>query len=367
MLREQLKIGVDVDDVLYDCNRHAVERLNRERNEQTLSIYDINDWGELGGLADERLAYFSDPVFVEGQPILAGAQAFIHELSKRGEVFFITAVSPACMSARAERLIRDFPEVPPRNILIAARKDLVKLDLLLDDGAHNILGSAATYPVLFRRPWNNHLTGLLAVNGYDDFLRLVDRLAHPFPTGSFCLNNGGVLCLIGPSGSGKTELARALLKDPRFDKPVTTTTRRPRSGETGKYHFLDRRSFELNAEAGAFLESTVYGGEYYGAAREAVDRCVDAGRIAVMPVDICGGISLKNAYPDTCMLLFVKRPRSAVINAILDKDCPRQEKILRLLGLDAEYRNEAVCDETLRVTGEPIDALPSLMALLAAV
>lgn len=361
---ERLKIGVDVDDVLYLCNQHAIDLLFRDREDMPPSIYDITGWGPTGNILDERIAFFSRPDFVENQPIIPGAQAFIRELVKRGEVFFSTAVGASCMSARAERLIRDFPEVPERNIMIGARKDLLSLDILLDDGAHNILGSSATYPVLFRRPWNNHLTGLLAVNAYDDFLRLVDQIRKTSPTGTCDLSRGGVVCLIGPSGSGKTALVHALMRDARFDRPITSTTRKRRGNEQEEYHYISRGAFQQGQEDGRFLESTVYGGEYYGATRDAVDAVVSAGRIAVMPVDICGGISLKNAYPNKCLLVFLKCDRSRALYSILQRDCPEQEKVLRILSLDAEYRNEDICDYTLRATASPEATADVLMNII---
>ena len=117
---------------------------------------------------------------MKNQPIIPGAQSFVRELSKLADVFFITAVPAACMSARAERLIRDFPEIPPENIIIGTRKDVMALDILLDDGAHNISSSRAAYPVLFRKPWNTHLSGLLSVNCYDDFLHLCSMVISSF-------------------------------------------------------------------------------------------------------------------------------------------------------------------------------------------
>jgi type IV pilus assembly protein PilB len=121
------------------------------------------------------------------------------------------------MSARAQRLVKDFPEVPPEHILIGTRKDMVNLDILLDDGAHNITRTPATYPVLFRKPWNTHLSGLLSVNSYEDFLHLVEMIRHSFVAEKPNLENGGVVCLVGPTGSGKTTTLYAALSE--INKP----------------------------------------------------------------------------------------------------------------------------------------------------
>ena len=192
MRKYRLQVGLDVDDILYDCNAYALDRLNREEGiEPPLRIYDIRSWGEGNSRVDGRIRYFSEPDFVAAQPILPGAQEFVRRLCDVAEVFFVSAVPPACMSARALRLRHDFPEVPAENILLGTRKDLVRLDMLLDDGAHNISSSPATYPVLFRKPWNTHLSGLLSVNTYDDFLHLVEILREASAAPKPDLRQGG--------------------------------------------------------------------------------------------------------------------------------------------------------------------------------
>lgn len=366
MKHEVLKIGVDVDDVLYLCNQHAIDMLCKDKEYAPLSINDISGWGSSGKntMLDERIAYFSRADFVENQPLIPGAKEFIAKLCERGEVIFVTAVGGSCMTARAQRLLHDFPMVPERNIMIGARKDLLSLDVLLDDGAHNILGSHASYPVLFRKPWNNNLTGLLAVNTYDDFLRLIDQIIGYRQNREFSLKNGGVLCLVGPSGSGKSELTRSLMEDQVFCRPLTCTTRCRRESEPEEYHFVSRDSFQNGQANGRFLETTVYGGEYYGAERKAVDDVVNSGRIAVMPIDICGAISIKNAYPEQSALVFLQRGRSAVLRSILNRDCSEEEKVLRILSLDAEYRNEGICDIVLSMNQSIDDARADLMRKL---
>ena len=77
MKKYRLRVGLDVDDVLYDCNAFALQCLNeREGIEPPLTIYDIRGWGTDGTRADERIAYFSDPDFVARQPMFEGAKDF---------------------------------------------------------------------------------------------------------------------------------------------------------------------------------------------------------------------------------------------------------------------------------------------------
>lgn len=366
MKKYRLQIGLDVDDILYDCNAYALERLNREeRMDPPLRIYDIRSWGEGNSPADRRIRYFSDPDFVAGQPILPGAQEFVQKLCEVAEVFFVSAVPPACMSARALRLRADFPEVPAENILLGTRKDLVRLDMLLDDGAHNISNTPATYPVLFRKPWNMHLSGLLSVNTYDDFLHLVEILREASAAPKPDLGKGGVVCLVGPTGSGKNEIAACLVREYGMKKPVTATTRPRRNGETdADYRFMTEGEFLAEAEKGAFLETTVYSGHHFGTTAAELDRIVEGGGIAVIPIDICGALTLKNRYRSRANLIFVRRRRENVILEIVSRELSPRDKTCRILSLDDEYRNEELCDLVVRTDGGAVKAAEEIAAAI---
>ena len=348
MKKTRLQIGLDVDDILYDCNAYALKLLNEKTGQQPpLTIYDIHTWGQNSAAVDARIAYFSDPAFVESQPILPGAKAFVEKLCEVADVFFVSAVPPACMSARALRLAADFPQVPTSHILLGHRKDLVQLDMLLDDAAHNISHSPATYPVLFRKPWNTHLSGLLSVTGYDDFLHLVDMLRNSYTDARPDLSGGGVICLVGPTGTSKNEVAKCLVREHGMCKPVTATTRPRREGEgEGDYRFLSEREFRKELDAGEYLETTVYSGHHFGTRAAEIDCVCDAGRVAVLPIDICGALSLKNRYRSRAMLLFMDRRRADVILDIVERDMAPHDKACRILSLDDEYRNEELCDRT---------------------
>jgi guanylate kinase len=64
---------------------------------------------------------------------------------------------------------------------------------------------------------------------------------------------------------------------PRFPKlevavSATTRPRRPGEREGVEYHFLDRRSFEEQIDAGKFLEHVVYAGHLYGTLKSEVEK-----------------------------------------------------------------------------------------------
>lgn len=346
MRRYRLRIGLDVDDILYECNSYALELLRKKYGDDPVfDLNHINTWGLLGDRSDERIGYFSDPEFVKTQPIFPGAQKFVRDLCKIADVFFITAVPPECMSARAERLKTDFPEVPTGNIIIGTRKDIVNLDILLDDAAHNISSSQASYPVLMRRPWNTDLSGLLSVNSFSDFLHLAKLIGNSFVEKTPDLSHGGLLCLVGPSGTGKTKIAAALTNDPRFEKPLTTTTRPKKDSEPDDaYRFVSPEQFLKEKEGDKFIETTVYSKYYFGTSAEQIVPIVESGKIAVIPIDICGALTLKNIYRSRVVLVFTDREKKNILMNILHRPISDEDKVRRMMSLDLELRNIELCD-----------------------
>lgn len=356
MKKYRIRVGLDVDDTLYECNSYAVSIINsRHPDEVPLKVEDIKTWGASGRHDDERIALYSDPDFVATQPICEGAQEFVKKLSEIADVFFITAVPAGCMSARAQRLIKDFPEIPAENIILGTRKDIISLDIMLDDGAHNISSSRAAYPVLFRKPWNTGLSGLLSVNSYDDFMHFCEMVRNSFSEKFPKLKNGGVLCLVGPSGSSKTEIANGLTKLDGFEKPLTSTTRPKRiTEEENSYRFISEEQFIEEQKAGSYIETTVYSGYHFGTSEKDISPIVERGGVAVIPIDICGAITLKNLYRERAMLVFMRRDRADAIKSIISRDIDLDDKTRRIMSLDFEYRNSEVCDVEVTV-GDDVD------------
>lgn len=366
MKKYRIRVGLDVDDTLYDCNAYALSIINaRHPDEEPISIEEIKGWGHYGKHAEERFALYSDPEFVKSQPILKGAKKFVKELSKLADVFFVTAVPPCCMSARAERLTKDFPEIPIENIIIGTRKDIISLDIMLDDGGHNISNSRAAYPVLFRRPWNVDLSGLLSVNSYDDFLHLCKMARNSFTEKAPDLKKGGVLCLVGPSGAMKNEIANEITKYEGFEKPLTSTTRPQRFKETDNaYRFINEEQFIKERDEGRFIETTVYSKYYFGTSEEHINPIVQRGHIAVIPIDICGALTVKNIYRNRAMLVFVNRDKYSVIKDIIERESNIDDRARRIMSLDFEYRNVEICDLEVHIDDNPNDCANHLYQLI---
>ena len=348
----RLSTALDIDDVLMECVPYAIRLANEKYHfDPPLTIYEVDHWGKLDTRADVIFEFFNDPEFFRSQPPIEGAREFVKKLAQMTEVFVSTAVWPQYMSIRAQRLLEEFPEIPADHILMGSRKDKIDVDILFDDGMHNVFRSNAAYPILMRRPWNREATGILAVNTYDEFLKLVEVIADSYSVRPerYSANQPSVLVLVGPSGSGKNAVAKRLLeKTDRFEKLISYTTDETAAQQRdGWYHHVPLNRFRAMRENGEMFESTTYAHQCYGSRKTDVEQILARGKHVLTVMDICGAMALKTHFSNV-ITVYVKRDKKELLTAILEKEMPTSEKVNRLLAIDGETRNAQICDYVLQ-------------------
>lgn len=346
-----MSTALDIDDLLMECIPYAIKLANEKYAfDPPLSIYEVTKWGKLGTRADVIFEFFDDPTFYETQPVIEGAKEFVRKLCKMTEVFISTSIPPKFMGIRAERILQEFPEIPPEHIYMGSRKDKISVDILFDDGMHNVFRSSAAYPILMRRPWNQNATGVLAVNNYDEFLKLVDVITKSYASKEeFDLNTPSVIVLVGPSGSGKTKIAKRLLERvPTFEKLVSYTTKDETAvKENDWYQYVPLDEFHAMCEKGELFESTMYAGHGYGSKKEDIERILKSGKHVLTTMDICGAMTLKTHF-ENVTTVYIKRDKRTLIKAILEKNSTIDDKVNRLISLDDEKNNADICDIVIR-------------------
>ena len=349
----KLSTALDVDDLLMECIPYAIRLANEKYHfDPPLTIYEVDRWGKLGTRADVIFEFFNDPDFFRNQPVIAGAKEFVRKLSQMTEVFVSTSVYPEFMGIRAQRIKDEFPEIPSDHIYMGSRKDKIDVDILFDDGMHNVSRSNAAYPILMRRPWNQDATGVLAVNTYDEFLKLVEVIAESYnPKSERCtLEQPGIVVLVGPSGSGKTEIAKKIMrKTKKFEKLKSYTTDASVGLQGGEwYHYISLEGFRDMCEKGEMFESTTYAGHSYGSRKRDVTDILSQGKHVLTVMDICGAMALKTHFPNV-IIIYIKRDKRSLIESLLKKNLSIDEKVSRFLALESETKNAEICDYTVRV------------------
>ena len=344
----RLTTALDIDDLLMECIPYAIRLANEKyKFDPPLTIYEVDRWGKLGTRADVIFEFFHEPGFFNNQPVIKGAKEFVRKLSKMTEVYVSTSVYPEYMSIRAQRIMEEFPEIPQDHIYLGAGKDKIDVDILFDDGMHNVFRSNATYPILMRRPWNQDASGMLAVNTYDEFLKLVEVIAdsyNPRPEHRFN-DEPGVLVLVGPSGGGKNEIAKHILKKSRSFEKLTSYTTDATVGMESKqqYNYISVEAFRKMCENGEMFESTMYAGHHYGSCKGDVERILASGKHVLTVMDICGAMSLKTHFPNVTTV-YVQREKRELLDNLLTKPLSLDEKIRRIMSLESEQKNADICD-----------------------
>ncbi len=350
----RLSTALDIDDLLMECTVYALRLANEKYQfDPPLSIYEVEHWGKHDTRIDVLFEFYSDPDFYRTQPVIEGAKEFVRKLSKMTEVYVCTAVPPEFMGIRAQRILAEFPEISPDHIYMGSKKDKIHVDILFDDGMHNILDSSAKYPILMRRPWNREATGVLSVNNYDEFLKLVEVIvgSYSITPPSFQSGQPSIAVLVGPSGSGKSKIAsKVLRRTDRFQKLLSYTTSDPTAVEENQwYQYVSVEEFRRMCDSGEMFQSTMYAGHGYGSRKSDVESILQQGQHVLTTMDICGAMSLKTNFPNVTTI-YIKRDKKALMASILRKNSSVDDKVNRLIAIEAERKNAEICDYVVNFT-----------------
>ena len=343
----RLATALDIDDLLMECTSYALKLANEKyKYDPPIDLYEVEHWGRHGTRVDVMYEFFNDPDFYRTQPVYPGAKEFVRKLSQMTEVFVSTAIPPEFMGIRAKRIMEEFPEIPADHIYMGSRKDKIQVDILFDDAMHNILNSSAKYPILMRRPWNRDATGMLAVNNYDEFLRLVEVISESYSIHKHTdLSEPGIVVLVGPSGSGKSKIATKVLEQTdKFQKLVSYTTNDPTAVEENQwYNYVSVDTFRAMCSSGEMFQSSMYAGHAYGSRKQDVQAILDSGRHVLTTMDIGGAMSLKTHFKNV-VTIYIQRDKKALMSAILRKNSTIEDKVNRLISIESEKQNAEICD-----------------------
>ena len=341
MKNKKLSVALDCDDVLFDCVPYAINRVNKKTG-LNVSITQVTGWGKAEGDANLIFKEWTTRDFFENQPIIEGSKEFIHELSQKCEIYIATAIEPQFMDIRIRKIMENFPEINPSNIYMGSSKDKIKTDVLLDDGFHNIRNSIADYPVLLRKNWNKDATGVLTVNTYDEFLKLIDIIKNRYNDNTLNVKEPKIIALIGPTGTRKNKIIEEITKKQNNISRIKTYTT-DTNNNFQRYKSISMEKFANMKKNNMFFEYTMYAGHGYGSKKEDLQEELLKGNNIIIPMDICGIISLKTNFKDV-VSIYIDRNREDVLYDIISRNIPDKDKVKRIVSLDMEKKNKRLCD-----------------------
>ena len=132
-------------------------------------------------------------------------------------------------------------------------------------------------------------------------------------------------------GTVVTELRR---RYPDLFVSISATTREPRPGEIDgvHYHFVSEEEFDSLVASGQMLEwALVHGVHRYGTPRGPVQHQLDAGRPALLEIDLAGARQVRRAMPQARLVFLAPPSWDELVRRLAGRDTEDPEEQERRL------------------------------------
>lgn len=133
-------IAIDQDQVLANLFTPWVDAINKHENEnvpyEAVKSWDICSYFECG----KRVYDYLDYNMFRNLPVIEGSQRVVSKLMDIYDVFVVTTATshPQSLLAKMEWLKEHFEFISPSNIVLCGSKSIIKADVMIDDGVHNL-------------------------------------------------------------------------------------------------------------------------------------------------------------------------------------------------------------------------------------
>ena len=184
--RQSMTILVDMDDTIEYLLKAWVKGVN-ETYGRAASYDDVTDWDvskAFPGLTwEEVYAIPMRPGFWQDvEPIPGAAQALQRLMAAGHEVLIVTATPFASVPEKIEGyLFQHFPFLSWDQVIITGRKQLIRGDVLIDDGVHNLAGGDYL-KILMTAPHNRNYdaekNGMIRVHTWEEIEEVIRRYAE---------------------------------------------------------------------------------------------------------------------------------------------------------------------------------------------
>ncbi len=151
-------ILVDMDDTIENLTEAWINYANK-RFHTAVNAADVTTWDPSEAFPsvshEEMYALLLEDELYETVKPFEGAAHYLQKLISDGHEVFIVTNSPyQVMKPKMEKvLFRHFPFIDWKHVIITGSKPLIRGDVLIDDGVHNLLGGDYA-KLLFTVPHN---------------------------------------------------------------------------------------------------------------------------------------------------------------------------------------------------------------------
>ena len=164
---KQLRIGLDVDCVLNNLHEEWIQWI-WDKFQVDFPIAKWTSWDLLETIPPEigtKVYDFLDEVgaFYRTEPLPGSVEVTREWVEQGHDLIVATTTHPRMWDEKSQWLAKFFPHIDRHNQIAIARKGLLNLDVLIDDGIHNFKEFAGK-PIVFNRPWNQEWNKHMAQN-----------------------------------------------------------------------------------------------------------------------------------------------------------------------------------------------------------
>jgi len=120
-----------------------------------------------------------------------------------------------------------------------------------------------------------------------------------------------LIVISAPSGGGKSVVCRHLQNlypQLQFSTSATTRSKRPLETNGEEYFFLSKDEFKQKIDNNELVEYEEIFGNYYGTLRCEIEKVLTNNSYMLFDIDVKGALSLKKAFPNDSLLIFITSP-----------------------------------------------------------
>lgn len=169
------RIFIDQDSTIYDLSSPWYAAHNKDYPQHNLRIEDVNGWDtsaqcRKNDCPADIYSYFNDPSIWSNGAIIDGAKEVIdhwHSQNIADLGILTTAANGMSMPHKLKWIHNNFPYIKDVIMVNTHLKHLVRGDILIDDGLHN-LKHWEGISILYTQPWNIEAVDVLRAIGDTD-------------------------------------------------------------------------------------------------------------------------------------------------------------------------------------------------------
>ena len=180
-----MTILVDMDDTIEQLLKAWVKRAN-EKFGRNAALDDVTGWNvsvAYPGLSREDVygVTFEPGFWKSIEPMPGAAEALRHFMEEGHDVYIVTATEIEHLEEKMNGLLfRYFPFLSWKQVIVTSNKQMIRGDVLIDDGIHNLEGGDYR-KILFTAPHNRdydaEANGMTRVSNWKEIVAIIDGIA----------------------------------------------------------------------------------------------------------------------------------------------------------------------------------------------